>query len=515
MKCAIYARVSTKREEQKSSLMNQIALAENIARENGFEVVERYLDNGISGAGVKNRAEIQRLIEDAKKKKFDVIITKSVSRFGRNTLNSLQMADQLERIPVRLILPEDNYDTATSSSRFMFNLKAILAEEENAKLSARIKYGLQSSALKGTRRVSVPAYGYTINEATNAYEVDEKTAPIVREIYSLYLQKGRGMFTISNYLMRRNIPTPRASAGISNAGTKWKQSTIKDILSNPVYTGNLVYRRQETTGTLAESELYKIRRKVDADKQIIIENAHPALVSEEDFESVQKLMRKKGKSKSNGKESLFSYIVVCPDCGSGMHFKPDRRKGAYVCGGYVKYTSSYCSSHIIAEKELLQTVREDLSALVKDNVNMEKLYDFANEKTHSVQANTKKELALIDKELAQTDRRFDELLTLKVDGTVTPEQFKRQNERIVQQQQELANKKAELIVLLEARQDLSEQLHVFKKEVERFSTLDIGDVQVMKHVLQRLIQKIEVFEGGKIMIHYNLSNPLSQNQDIV
>lgn len=120
--------------------------------------------------------------------------------------------------------------------------------------------------------------------------------------------------------MRRTVPTPRTSAGVSNAGTKWQQSTIKSILENPVYLGHLVYRREESTGTLAESELYKIRRKVDAEKQIVNENAHPALVSGEDFEAVQKLMRKKGTHRSNGKESLFSYIVVCPDCGSGMHF---------------------------------------------------------------------------------------------------------------------------------------------------------------------------------------------------
>ncbi|MEJ8548651.1 recombinase zinc beta ribbon domain-containing protein [Brevibacillus borstelensis] len=278
-----------------------------------------------------------------------------------------------------------------------------------------------------------------------------------------------------------------------------------------MYKGNRVNGREETTGTLAESELYKIRRKVGADKQTVIENAHPALVSDEDFEAVQELMRKKGKSKSNGKESLFSFIVVCLDCKSGMHFKPDRRKGAYICGGYVKYTSSYCSSHIIAEKELLQAVKDDLAALVKDNVSMERLYGIAEEKANSVHANTKKELARIDKELAEMDKRFDKLLSLHIDDKITSDQFKQQNERIVQQQQELANKKAELIVLLEARQDLAEQLHVFKKEVERFSTLDIGDAQVMKHVLQRLIQKIEVFEGGKIKIHYNLSNPLPQN----
>ncbi len=131
--------------------------------------------------------------------------------------------------------------------------------------------------------------------------------------------------------------------------------------------------REETTGTLAKAELYKERRKIESDKHIVIENAHPPIISEDDYKTVQELMQRKGKHKSNGKESLFSYIVKCPDCGSGMHFKPDRRNGAYVCGGYVKFTSSYCSSHIIEEQALLQTVKNDLGALIQDRVKIEDL----------------------------------------------------------------------------------------------------------------------------------------------
>lgn len=130
MKCAVYARVSTKRDEQKNSLQNQIALAENIAKEQGFTVVERYIDNGISGSGMKNRTEILRLLDDAKKKKFDVVIAKAVSRLGRNGVNSMNTADELERNNIRLILPEDGYDTKSSNSRLTFNLRAVLAEEE-------------------------------------------------------------------------------------------------------------------------------------------------------------------------------------------------------------------------------------------------------------------------------------------------------------------------------------------------------------------------------------------------
>jgi DNA invertase Pin-like site-specific DNA recombinase len=511
MRCAIYARVSTRREEQQNSLQNQIALAESIARENGFTVVGQYIDNGISGSGLKNRNEILRLLDDAKKKKFDVVIAKSVSRLARDTRKGMEIAYQLESTSIRLILPEDNYDTETSKSRLMFNLKAILAEEENSKLSERIKLGLQSSARQGKRIVSLPPYGYTVNPVTKRLEVDETTAPIVKEIFRLYLHEGWGMFKISNYLMRKGVPTPRTVSGAANAGTKWHQNTIKGILSNPVYTGKLVFHREETTGILAESELYKIRRKVEPDKQIVIENAHPAIITEDDFQAVQELMKKKGERKSNGKESLFAHIAKCADCKSGMHFKPDRRNGAYVCGGYVKYTSLYCSSHIIEEQALLQAVKNDLRALIQDSVRIERFYGLAEEKANILQSSIRRELKRIDKQLVELDKRFDKLLGLHVEGAITTEQFKQQNERISKQQQALANKKAELKSALESRKDFNEQLQAFMKEVERFIKLDIDDEQVLKQVLQRLIHKIEVFEGGKIKIHYNLSHPLPLN----
>jgi site-specific DNA recombinase len=509
MKAAIYARVSTQKEEQKNSLQNQIILAENIAKEYGFTIVGRYIDNGVSGSGSKNRSGILRLLNDAKKKKFDVVIAKSVSRLGRNTLKSLEMADQLERIPIRLILPEDNYDTEKSRSRLMFNLKAILAEEESAKLSERIKLGLQASAKQGKYKASLPPYGYKVNPFTRKLEIDETTAPIVKEIFRLYLHEGWGMYKICNYLMRKGLPTPRQVAGATNSGFKWHQSSIKCILTNPVYTGKLVHHREESTGALAESELYKIRRKVAPDKQIIIDNAHPAIISEDDFNAVQDLMKKKGKRKSNGKESLFAHIAKCADCQSGMHYKPDRRNGAYVCGGYVKYSSSFCSSHIIEEQTLLQMVKNDLRTIIKDNISTDRFYGIAEEKANALLSSTKKELKQIEKQLNELDKLFNKLLNLHIDGTITTEQFRQQNERIIQQQQELVTKKAELQSALEKREDFNEKIQYFRKEVERFLNLDIDDPQSLKQIIQKLIEKIEVFEGGKIKIYYNLSLPHS------
>jgi site-specific DNA recombinase len=509
MRCVIYARVSTTREEQQNSLQNQISLAESIAKDKGFIIVDKYIDNGISGAGIKNRTGLKKLLQDLAKKDFDVVIAKSVSRLGRNTVQSLQTAEQIEKQNVRLILPEDFYDSATSDSSMSFELKAVFAKEEGLKLSQRVKLGLYESAKKGKYKASIPPYGYKMNPYTRKLEKDKITALIVKEIFHLYLFEGWGMFKITNDLMSRDIPTPKAVAGAINAGTKWHQNTIKGILNNPAYIGNLVHHREETTKFLSDSELFKVRKMVDIEKQIIVENAHPSIISDEDYKAVQELMKKKGKHKSNGKESLFAHIAKCPDCGSGMHFKPDRRKGAYVCGGYVKFKSTHCSSHIIEESKLLQAVKDDLRGFITGNLKLEKLYGIAEKKANSYSSSIEKELKQIDRKLKEVNKKFDNILSLQIEGHITIVQFKAQNERIAQQQQELSNKKAELQSAFETRKDTSEQLQVFRKEVERFTNLDIDDEQVLKQVLQRLISKIEVFEGEKIKIHYNLSPSLS------
>lgn len=500
MKCAIYGRVSTDREEQKHSLKNQLVLAEKIAMDLGFIVVARYIDEGISGAGVRNRDGIQSLLEDAKGSKFDTVIAKSVSRLGRNTLQSLQTAQQLEKHNIRLILPEDNYDTEKSQSRFMFNLKAILAEEESAKLSERIKLGLQSRARQGKVKASLPPFGYKFNPLSRKLETDETYAPIVKDIFKYYLKEDWGMSKIGNHLMRKQIPTPRTVSGASNAGIRWHQQTIKHILTNPVYIGCLVQHRSETTGRLSDSESYKIRKLIDREHHIIVENTHDAIISREEFDGVQALMKTKGTNKSNGKESLFAHLAKCGDCGCGMHYKPDRRNGAYVCGGYVKHTTSYCTSHIIEEKILLEAIRKVVKA-----VNLEMVYGVVEGQASVKHVAINKEIKSIERREQKLKQHFDSLLSLHGDGAITTHQFKEKNNTITEQQLEIANQKFKLHSQLDKKKDSDKNIQALKKVVESFLNLDKEDRQEMKSLLQSLIKNIEVYENGKIKIHYNLA----------
>ncbi|MGE6896494.1 recombinase family protein [Priestia flexa] len=505
MRCAIYARVSSKKDAQKDSLEHQISYALSLATQNSFTVVSQYIDDGISGVAKNKCIGLQSLLIDARQKKFDVIIAKSVSRLGRNTVENLQTAHEIESLGVRLILPEDNYDTETSTSRLMFNLKAVLAEEESAKLSDRIKIGLQASARNRIYKASLPAFGYMRDGLIRKLVLDEEYTPIIREIFNLYLYQDWGMYKISNYLIEKKVPTPRTISGGSNAGTLWHQSTVKKILTNIVYTGTLVQHREETVNFIS-----KKRKQVAPDKQIITENAHPSIITMDEYNAVQEKMKNKGINRSNGQESLFAHIAVCADCGKGMVFRKDRRKtGAYICGGYVKHSKSFCSAHIIEKDTLLQVIKDDLRQLIADNVKLDKLYGAANEKANIQSSSYRKELANVTKRLNQLTKKFQILLQLYTDKIIDIVQFKTQNEHIQAEQARMSQRKIELEAMLENQKDTEQQLRAFKKQIDRFAQLDINDEQIVKQVLHGLIHKIQVHEGGSLTIHYNIALPLS------
>ncbi|MFC0212885.1 recombinase family protein [Paenibacillus chartarius] len=507
MRCAIYARVSTKRDEQRNSLDNQITFTTNIVKDNAWQLAGTYIDDGVSGTTFLKREAIQQLIHDAKKKKFDVVIAKSVSRFGRSSVESMTVADELEqRYNIRLIFPEDNYDTATSDTKFMFRLKAILAEEESRKLSARIKIGRQTGARLGKYQASLTAFGYKRGD-DGKLALDEQYSPIVREMFDLYLYKGWGWYKIASYLNSRNIPTPRTVSGGSNRGTMWLESSIRVILENVVYTGALVQHREETMDFIS-----KKRKTVAPDKQIIVNDAHPAIITHEEHIAALEKMRAKGKHKSNGQESTFAHVARCSDCGKGMMYRKDRLRkegGAYVCGGYVKHTSAYCSSHIIANNKLLDFVKADLRELITNNVRMEQLYKIAGGELELHQTSYSKELLGVNKQLAKLEGEFRSLLALFQQKVIGIEQFKSTNENIQAEQSRLTARKTELETLIESKKDTERYLQDFQRQVNKIAKLDVDNEQVLKHIIQKLINKIEVHADGSIKIIYNIARPAS------
>ncbi|MBE1446161.1 recombinase family protein [Paenibacillus sp. OAS669] len=390
MRYAIYARVSTKLDSQKDSIVNQISYFQRYVEEKGGTIYGVYSDEGVSGVNVKNRREMQRLLNDARAKRFDYILFKSISRFARDNQDGINMKREMDELGIGMIFMEQNIDTL-SVDEFQFMVYLSFAQKESEGTSARVKWGRTEKAVKGGFNGSLPPFGY--KRDGNSLVLDVQYASIARDIFRLYLYEGWGLSRISKYLCDNKIPTPRTIAGAKNAGESWQQSTIKLILTNPAYMGHMIQHRSQV-----KSIRIKKRTIIPPENQIGVMNTHPAIISEDEFHQVQEKLKHKGLKRSNGQESIFAHIAICADCGMGMHYKKDRN--GYQCGRYGKYGRQYCSSHLIKYDSFLTQVKEALKELkLGGRVHIKKLKEMVDTETKNQQTNYRKELNQIEKRL--------------------------------------------------------------------------------------------------------------------
>ncbi|MBP1966422.1 recombinase family protein [Paenibacillus aceris] len=369
-------------------------------------------------------------------------------------------------------------------------------------ISKRVKFGRREKAKKGKFNGSLPPFGYT--KDGNTLELHPEYSPVVVDIFRLYLYENWGLYKISRHLIDAKIPTPRTVVGAKNAGELWQQSIIKLILTNPVYTGNMIQNRSETVSIRTRQ-----RKKIPLEDRTAVYDTHPALISMEEFEEVQNKLTKKGKQRSNGRESLFAHIAVCADCGMGMHFKKDR--GGYTCGRYGKYGKKHCSSHYIKADDLLTKVKDNLKSLILGNgVKTRKLVDVLKKESGHVPVNYEKEIKQVDSKIAQLTRKQSKLLDLLNDGDLTQQEWRTHNTLVRDEFTLLTNRKSELQTLTEKEDDLDSDFQAFEKQVNKLLSLDFEDEKILKQVISKLVLKVDVFDDSRIKIHFNIINPTAK-----
>lgn len=289
--------------------------------------------------------------------------------------------------------------------------------------------------------------------------------------------------------------------GAKNAGVLWQQSTIKLILTNPLYTGNMVQNRTETISLRTNQ-----RKEIPAEQQTVVPNTHPSLISMEEFHEAQMKLKLKGERRSNGQESLFAHIAVCADCGMGMHFKKDR--GGYTCGKYGKYGKKYCSSHYVKADDLLSKVKQHLKLLTSGNqINTHKLVEIFKKESGYTSDNHDKELRKVESKLSLLAKKQSRLLDLLNEGELLQEEWRTQNTLVRNENALLSERKAELMTQVKNEKDLDTNIQVFEKQVKKLLHIDFEDERILKQIVMKLIQKIEVFSDGNIKIHYNIAHP--------
>ena len=302
---AAYARVSTDSEEQLTSYAAQVNFYTQYIQNHGeWEFVSVYTDEGISATSTKNRGGFNNMVQDAIDGKIDLIITKSVSRFARNTVDSLNTIRELKAHGVEVFFERENIYTFDGKGELMLTIMSSLAQEESRSISENVKWGQRKRAAEG--KVTMPYarfLGYEKGRDAKP-QIVEKEAETVRLIYSLYLQ-GKSLNTIAAHLTDIGTLTP--------AGKKrWNVSTINSILQNEKYKGDALLQKTYVDDFLTK----KIKKNNGEVQQYYVEDSHPAIISPETFDMVQtEMSRRRGNSKQSNGAGCFSSRIICGDCG--------------------------------------------------------------------------------------------------------------------------------------------------------------------------------------------------------
>lgn len=294
-----------------------------------WEYAGLYYDEGISGTKVDARSGLLSMLSDCEEGRIDLIITKSISRFARNTTDCLEMVRKLIDLGIYIIFEKEKIHTGSMESELMLSILAGLAESESVSISQNSKWGIRKRFEKGTFIISYPPYGY--DNVDGEMVIVPEQAEIVKEIFASCLA-GNGTYTIAKSLNNRGIPTKK--------GGKWHGSTINGILTNEKYTGDVIFQKTYTDSGF--------RRHTNYGEQdmFLCADHHEAIVSHEDFDKVREILDQRSMEKGNGsntsrsqKRYAFSGRIKCGNCGSSFkrrqHYKPS--------GDYVAWT---CDTHL-------------------------------------------------------------------------------------------------------------------------------------------------------------------------
>lgn len=376
-KVAVYARVSTEHESQINALSNQIQYYDEIIEKHkDWKLIERYVDEGITGTSINKRKNFVRMIEDAKAGKFDLIITREVSRFARNTVDTLQQTRELKKYGVEVYFSEDNIWTFNDDDgELRLTLMATLAQNESRKTSQRVKAGMTIAMQNGVYFGTGNILGY--DKVGKEIVINKEQAEIVKFIFDEYLS-GKGCTAIKFECEAKGYKT---STGLS----KGCASYVSRLLRNPFYSGIIVYRKQYVPNYLEQ----KHKTNYGEVEKIIVEVKHEPIVSKEDFDKVQKMLNEKStkiymnKMKRIGvPKSIWTKKLIC-QCGSTFHRRIYHKNTHETTYGYVCYkrkqyggleirkkkgldTTNICNIKMIAEWKL-ETMYSILIKFILDN----------------------------------------------------------------------------------------------------------------------------------------------------
>ena len=382
--CA-YARVSTEKEEQLNSYNSQLKYYEEKIKSNSeWQYVGIYADEGITGTLDYKRDGFMKMMQDATDNKFDMIITKSISRFGRNTVDTLKYVRLLKEKGIAIYFEEERINTLEISGEIMLTVLSAMAQQESENISSHVKLGLQMKQKRGELIGYNGCLGYVYDKNTKQITVNYEEAEIVRYIFERYCQ-GVGCTTIAKELTNMKYKTPTGKK-------KWHESTISGILKNEKYKGDVLQGKTYTTDPITHRRVVNMGEE----NKYYIQEHHEPIISERMFNQAQEILQKRGGVRGSGRRKgnfsrkyPFSSRLYCGFCGSlltrrNWHLGTKNSITVWHCMGYVKHGKGKCPYCKAMKESIIEEAFTESYKLLCNN-NKELIQTFLNEMEDTIQ----------------------------------------------------------------------------------------------------------------------------------
>ena len=451
-KTALYCRLSQDDglEGDSNSIQNQKNILQKFAEDHHFPNPCFYVDDGFSGGNFQ-RPAFQQMISDMENGEIGIIVTKDLSRLGRNQLHTgLYIEERFPMFGVRYIAINDNVDTDSSESNDLMPFKNLFNEWFIRDTSRKIRAVLKAKAERGERLGTRAPYGYIKDPETKKLAVDDEAAAIVRRIFAM-CASGNGPSQIARILKKEQVLTPTMYAytryGMNHTCLdtahpyNWSDSAIANLLENEIYLGNTVNMKYSTKS-------YKDKRRVEHSREecLVFKDTHPALITREVWDIVQRVRKNRRRPTKMEEQNKYSGLVFCADCGSNMVLHRARTMSAsynhFTCRTYKKDGES-CTGHYIRECVLDEVVLEDLrrvTAMARERPEEFAAY-IGSRQSAEIQREIRrqeKELAAMRKRKAELDAIFKKLYEDSVLSRITTEQFQMLSSSYTEEQNQIA-----------------------------------------------------------------------------
>lgn len=504
---ALYCRLSRDDElaGESNSIKNQKSILSKYAKDNNFQNIKFFVDDGYSGTTF-TRPAFMELMELAEQGKIGTIIVKDHSRLGRNRLIVGQLLEEdFVRLNIRYIAIMDNIDSSKGLNDFL-PIQDWFNEMHAKNTSQKVRAVLKNKGESGISLANNVPYGYKKDENDKTkWIIDETSAKVVKEIFNLFVQ-GHGTCEIARILRERKILTPseyntsigrNSKANIQDFQYKWCGVTVAGILDRQEYIGDTVNFKCTTRS-------YKDKTRVNLPKEDrkIFKNTHEPIIDEYTWNIAKQLRNNRKKRAKSGKKSIFSGLLFCNDCGKKMYFQSPvtdlKAKDHYRCSSY-KHDTSLCTSHYISDKVLQSLVLENIQRVVsylKDYEDLfikEQLEKSSQDELKQISKN-KKELEQSKKRIIEIDNLFMHIYEDNVSGKITDDRFRNLSFNYDKEQQELKLKIERLSKDIENTEKKDSDITQFISNVKKYTEI----TELTPEILNELIEKILVHQTENI-----------------